>query len=101
MARNALKFTRQKGRVWLSAGSVADHVVIEIRDECGGLPLKNVEELFHAFEQRGTDRSGVGLGLSISRRGVEANGGKLSARDLPGEGCVFTIELPSAATLKS
>ena len=47
-----------------------------------------------AFEQRGTDRTGLGLGLSLSRRGVEANGGALSVRDLPGTGCVFTVDLP-------
>jgi hypothetical protein len=38
----------------------------------------------------------VGLGLSISRRGVEANGGKLNVKDVPGSGCIFTIDLPLA-----
>ena len=56
---------------------------------------------FRVFEQRGGDRSGLGLGLGISRRGVEANGGKLYVRDLPGKGCVFTIDLPKPAMAKS
>jgi signal transduction histidine kinase len=51
-------------------------------------------DLFKPFVQRNTDRSGVGLGLAISRRAVEANGGTISVRDRPGTGCVFTIELP-------
>ena len=39
------------------------------------------------------DRSGLGLGLAIARRSVEADGGTLSVRDVPGTGCVFTISL--------
>jgi signal transduction histidine kinase len=52
------------------------------------------EEIFQAFQQRGEDRSGLGLGLFISRRGVEASGGVIRVRDLPGHGCIFTIDLP-------
>jgi signal transduction histidine kinase len=75
--------------------------LIEVEDECGGLPPGDSEELFKVFEQRGGDRSGLGLGLAISRRGVEANGGKLYVRDLPGRGCVFTIDLPKPEMAKS
>ena len=49
------------------------------------------------FEQRNGDRSGLGLGLGISRRGIEANGGELRVRNLPGKGCVFTIDLPKSS----
>jgi signal transduction histidine kinase len=51
------------------------------------------------YAQSGEDRSGLGLGLDISRRGVEANGGILRVRDIPGSGCVFTIDLPRHAQL--
>jgi hypothetical protein len=44
--------------------------------------------------QRGVDRTGLGLGLSISRKSVEADGGVIRAQDRPGVGCVFTIDLP-------
>jgi signal transduction histidine kinase len=40
------------------------------------------------------DKSGIGLGLSISRRAIELSDGTLTARDIPGKGCVFTIDLP-------
>jgi hypothetical protein len=69
-------------------------VLIEVADQCGGLPLGDPDELFRPFAQRGSDRSGLGLGLSITRRGVEANDGTLSVRNRPGKGCVFTINLP-------
>jgi C4-dicarboxylate-specific signal transduction histidine kinase len=72
-------------------------VLIEVEDQCGGLPPGKAADLFRPFEQRGADRTGLGLGLSISRKSVEANGGELRVRDIPGTGCMFTIELPRLA----
>jgi len=68
--------------------------LIEVEDECGGLPLGNADDLFRPYEQRGADRTGVGLGLAFSRSGVEANHGRIYARNLPMKGCVFTVDLP-------
>jgi hypothetical protein len=96
LLQNAFKFTRADGQVWLRAGARDDRIVIEIEDRCGGLP-EQPEHLFRAFEQQGVDQSGLGLGLVICRRAVEAHGGKVTARDLPGDGCVFTIDLPVAS----
>jgi signal transduction histidine kinase len=94
LLQNAFKFSPPNGHVSLTVRADADRVFVEIEDECGGLPDGKIEELFGPFEQRSADRSGLGRGLSISRRAVEAHGGKLTARNLPGKGCVFTIELP-------
>jgi hypothetical protein len=95
--QNAVKFTRPQGRVSIEASVAADRVLIGVHDECGGLPDGRAEELFQPFEQFGAERTGLGLGLAISRRGVEANGGNLYVRNLPGTGCVFTVDLPRAA----
>lgn len=92
--QNAVKFTRPLGRVSLTAYAVADRVLIDVADECGGLRDGKAEEMFQRVEQLGAKRAGLGLGLSISRRGVEANGGTLRVRDVPQVGCVFTIDLP-------
>ena len=96
LLQNAFKFTRHKGAVVLRTDvTTADgRVLIEVEDECGGLPEGRAEDLFRPFEQRGNDRTGLGLGLSIARESVEANGGLIRARNLPGQGCVFTIDLP-------
>jgi signal transduction histidine kinase len=94
LLQNAFKFTHKGGQVLLKASVVAGHVEIEIEDECGGLPPGKLEGLFGAFQQRSSDRSGLGLGLFIGRRGVEANGGVIRVRDVPGRGCVFTSDLP-------
>jgi signal transduction histidine kinase len=97
LLHNAFKFTRSHGRVSLKTCSSADRVLIEVEDECGGLPPGDAEDLFRLFEQRSGNRCGLGLGLAISRRGVEANGGELHVHNLPGRGCVFTIDLPKSA----
>lgn len=94
LLQNAFKFTRPQGHVCLKTSATQDRVLIEVEDECGGLPPGKAEELFGRFEQRGRDRTGLGLGLSISRRSVESDGGKIHVRDVPSVGCVFTIDLP-------
>ena len=99
LLQNAFKFSREGGSVTMTAREAAGRAVIEIADECGGLPSGRAQDLFLPFEQRGTDRSGVGLGLAICLRGVEANGGSLHVRDVPGFGCVFTVELPAEQSL--
>lgn len=94
LLQNAFKFTHAKGHVTLRTTATDDHVRIEIEDECGGLPPGRAEDLFLPFSQGSDKRTGLGLGLSISRRGVEAMGGSLDVRNLPGKGCIFSIELP-------
>ncbi len=94
LLQNAFKFTRAHGHVRLGIFPTDDRVRIEIEDECGGLPPGLADDLFRPFEQRSGDRTGLGLGLSISRKSVEADGGEIHVRDLPGSGCIFTIDLP-------
>src|SRR4029079_4758852 len=94
LLQNAVKFTSPGTTVTLRVGASAERVLIEIEDECGGLPNGNVKDLFHPFEQRGADRSGLGLGLAFSRWAVEARHGRIYARNLADVGCVFTIDLP-------
>ena len=94
LLQNAFKFTRPATTVTLRVGASAERVLIEIEDECGGLPGGNTNDLFRPFEQRGSDRTGLGLGLAYSRWAVEANHGRIYARHLPERGCVFTVDLP-------
>ena len=97
LLQNAFKFTRPQTTVMLRVNASADRVVLEIEDECGGLPDENVEDLFRTFEQRHTIRTGLGLGLAFSRWGAEVNGGRISVRSLPDRGCVFGVDLPRVA----
>ena len=95
--QNAFKFTHPKTEIGLVTHADGQRVFIDVSDHCGGLPHGATETMFRPFGQSDADRSGLGLGLSIARRGVEADGGTLTARDLPNVGCVFTIELPQRA----
>ncbi len=94
LLQNAIKFTRPHSTVELRTRATADRVLIEIADECGGLPSGKTDELFLLFAQRGADRTGLGLGLAISRQAVEENGGRIHVHNLPGTGCIFTVDLP-------
>jgi len=94
LLQNAFKFTERDTEVSLRTHASGDRVLIDVADRCGGLPEGDAEKMFHAFTQNAPDRSGLGLGLSICRSSVEANDGVLRVRDLPGSGCIFTIDLP-------
>jgi signal transduction histidine kinase len=94
LLQNGFKFTKQDTVVALRAYAAADRIRIDVEDHCGGLPPGATDSVFQPFKQSGEDRSGLGLGLSICRRSVEANNGLLRIRDIPGSGCVFTIDLP-------
>lgn len=95
LLQNAFKFSPPGSTTTLRAGASKDRVLIEVQDQCGGLPGNlDFTEVFRPFEQRGADRTGVGIGLAFCRWGAEANNGRIYARNLPGVGCVFTIDLP-------
>jgi signal transduction histidine kinase len=94
LLQNAFKFIHPGSEVLLKTYSLSDRILIEVEDKCGGLPPGDLEKMFLPFTQGGIDRSGLGLGLSISRRGIEANKGTLGVRNVPGSGCVFTVDLP-------
>lgn len=91
---NAFKFTCAHTQVTLSAYGSGERVLIKVKDHCGGLPGGDAEKLFSPFTQRGDDKSGLGLGLSIARQSIVADGGEITVENFPGVGCAFTISLP-------
>jgi signal transduction histidine kinase len=86
LPQNAFKFTKRQTVVRLHAYATVDRILIDVEDHCGGLPSDVPERLLLPFVQSGQDRSGLGLGLDICRRSVEANHGVLRVRDVPGCG---------------
>ena len=95
LLQNAFKFCdAQAGVIKLDARAAGDRILIEVQDDGEGISEQAMQTLFQPFTQVGNDRSGMGLGLSISRRSVEANHGTLSVRSAPVKGCVFIIDLP-------
>jgi signal transduction histidine kinase len=96
---NAFKYTRPGGRVLLRAFQVESQVCIEVEDQCGGIPESKADPFQPFGDRRGHDRSGLGLGLSIARKAVRAQGGDIHIRNMPPHGCVFVIELPAVIEL--
>jgi signal transduction histidine kinase len=95
LLHNGFKFTPVGGGVVLRAHATPDRVFFEIEDECGGLPEGAAASVFRPFEQHGSDRTGVGLGLSICLKVAKAHHGELRVRDIPGKGCVFSLDIPA------
>ncbi len=97
LLQNAFKHTPAGGTVVLRAHARGERLLVEIEDECGGIP-EGTGDLFQPFgERRGTERSGLGLGLSIARKAVRAHHGDIVVHNMPGKGCVFAIDVPRAA----
>jgi signal transduction histidine kinase len=95
LLNNAFKFTPRGGKVILRTSAGPTSVLIEVEDACGGIPASAGDPFRPFGERRGSDRTGLGLGLSIARKAVRAQGGNITIVNLPGRGCIFSIELPT------
>jgi signal transduction histidine kinase len=95
LLQNAFKYTQKDTEVLLSTRVAGDRILIEVQDHCGGLGHGYATTLFKPYsERKNGGKRGLGLGLSIARANVEADGGLLTVEDQPGVGCIFTISLP-------
>ena len=96
---NAIKYNRPGGMVQISAACCGGRWQIAVRDTGLGMDDSQLARLFNAFERVGRETSGIagsGLGLLLSRGWVRAMGGDISVTSQPGEGSVFTVDLPAA-----
>jgi PAS domain S-box-containing protein len=96
---NALKFTHEGGHVVLRLGAdEADHFRVEVEDDGIGIAADDVAKLFTEFQQLDGSAAkrfqGTGLGLALTRRLVEAQGGSVGVRSTPGHGSTFFAVLP-------
>ena len=94
--QNAVKFTKPGGKVWVKSMHKSDCEVIEVEDECGGMLENKMEEIFTSFVQAGENKSGLGLGLALARRGIRTHGGDITVKNISGRGCIFSIALPQS-----
>jgi signal transduction histidine kinase/CheY-like chemotaxis protein len=95
---NALKFTPRGGRVSVRATlDPGDRVRIEVEDTGIGIESSQIDQLFREFQQVGEHAGkagGTGLGLALTKRLVEAQGGSVGVDSTPGKGSVFHVVLP-------
>jgi signal transduction histidine kinase/DNA-binding response OmpR family regulator len=97
---NAIKYTPDGGRVWLAVDDADDAVRITVADTGVGIAPADFEAIFDEFRQVG-DRAGreggTGLGLALTRRLVEAHGGRVELESEIDRGSRFTVTLPASA----
>lgn len=95
LLRNAYKFTPDEGSVSVRTYNPTSRTLaLEVSDNGVGIEPQFLEKIFDAFEQVGTRRDGVGLGLAISKAIVEMHGGKIHAwSEGLGKGATFGVEL--------
>ncbi len=96
---NAIKFTPNRGRVWVRATSENGTVQVEVGDTGPGIAPEDHERIFQEFQQAQTTRGagkpeGTGLGLTLARRFVELHGGRLWVESRVGVGSHFYFTLP-------
>ena len=90
---NAIQAMSTKGgELNIDTGEEADCIWIKFRDNGCGIPAENLEKIFEPLFT--TKPKGIGLGLAISKRLVEQNGGKLEVESQVGQRTTFTVKLP-------
>ena len=99
LLNNAAKYTPQGGKIWVDAAVQGDRAIISVKDSGVGIANDQLQQVFEKFYQvdRALERSesGLGLGLTLTRRLVELHGGTVEARsDGLGKGSEFIVSLP-------
>jgi PAS domain S-box-containing protein len=96
---NAVKYNREGGSVSVTTETDGGEVSIHVADSGIGIPGDRLDALFTPFERLDADRTGIegtGLGLALSRRLVQAMGGRMLVASEVGTGSTFTVILPVA-----
>jgi heavy metal sensor kinase len=96
---NAIKFSPEGGQIRIRVNGSADAATIDVTDSGPGIGSPGRERIFDRFyrDTNGVEVAGVGLGLSIAKGAIEANGGQLTLAETGTAGSTFRISLPPAA----
>jgi signal transduction histidine kinase len=98
---NAIKYTPRGGRVEVQGERAPNAVEIRVTDTGPGIPERDLPRIFDRLYRADQSRTtrGLGLGLSLVRAYVEAQGGTVTVQSQPGKGTTFTIRLPNLSSL--
>ena len=94
LVTNATRATPAGGTITVAAAQRGEEIAISVADTGTGIPREYLSQIFEPFVQMPhATGGGAGLGLTISRRIVEAHGGQLTVQSSPGQGSIFTFTL--------
>ena len=85
------------GAITLGAGAGDALMTVWVRDEGPGIPVEEQARIFQRFHRASTGAQGMGLGLYLCQRLIEAHGGRLWVESEPGAGSTFRFTLPIVA----
>ena len=91
---NACQAMKNNGSLTISATQAGDLVAIAVHDTGEGILPENMARLFEPLFT--TKVRGIGLGLAVSKKFAEANGGRIEVTSSPAQGSTFTLSLPTA-----
>ncbi len=94
---NAMRYTDAGGEIKLSAQQVGDSIHVSVKDSGPGIPEEHQARIFDPFVQIRTEghaAGGLGIGLSLARSIVHAQGGTIWVESSPGEGSTFSFTVP-------
>lgn len=100
---NAVKYSPPNTRIDVATLDLGDYIQISVSDEGKGISQEDQARLFSPFErlsEGATSKPGLGLGLLVCRRLVEAHGGKIWVESVPGNGSTFIFTLPAAGKVR-
>jgi signal transduction histidine kinase len=91
---NAAQAMPGGGKIFIKTGRGDQYVFISITDTGVGIKEEDLEKIFEPFFTTKEKEQGTGLGLSLCKRLIEANAGKIEVESTVGEGTTFTIMIP-------
>lgn len=95
LINNAIKYTKNNGTICVSLNKINNKIIFEIKDNGIGMDENTISRIFEEYYQGNTShgQEGIGIGLSIVKKIIDLNNGKLEVESKINEGSIFRVIL--------